>query len=161
MHRLAALSEDTTLAAFHILEQPKFSVFIAQHVLTLGQDYALVYLLLPTDQTYWQSPAVARLKTEREPTAQKSLLLLLWYAQTNVADDAIHNASSDSTRPAEVRSYARSLLERKAGPLQRAEAIVTSDESLRGKRRERLKAVSDEALIDLDSYTMMLVSQRH
>jgi hypothetical protein len=38
VHRMATLYEDTTAAALHILEQPKFQVFIPQHVLTLGQD---------------------------------------------------------------------------------------------------------------------------
>ena len=58
VHRMASLSEDTTAAAFHILEQPKFTVFIPQHVLTLGQNYALIYLLLPTDMDYWLRPAI-------------------------------------------------------------------------------------------------------
>jgi hypothetical protein len=31
---------------------------------------------------------------------------------------------------------------------------------LRQKRRERLKAVNDEALIDLDDYTLMLAAKR-
>jgi hypothetical protein len=31
---------------------------------------------------------------------------------------------------------------------------------LRKKRRERLKAVSDEALIDLDTYTELLMAKR-
>ena len=89
VHRMASLNDNTTAAAFHILEQPKFTVFIPQHVLTLGQNYALIYLLLPTDQDYWLQPAINRLRTETDETAQKSLLLLLWYAQTDAADQAM------------------------------------------------------------------------
>jgi len=37
---------------------------------------------------------------------------------------------------------------------------LTTEESLRQKIRERLKAVSDEALSDLDRYTMMLLTKR-
>ena len=37
LHRMVTLNEDTTAAAFHVLEQPQFTVFIPQHVLTLGQ----------------------------------------------------------------------------------------------------------------------------
>ena len=33
VHRMATLNEDTTAAAFHVLEQPEFTVFIPQHVL--------------------------------------------------------------------------------------------------------------------------------
>ena len=89
VHRMANLNEDTSAAAFHILEQSDFKVFIPQHVLTLGQNYALVYMLLPTTQDYWLQPAIGRLRTEHDQTAQKSLILLLWYAQTDGADRAI------------------------------------------------------------------------
>jgi len=45
---MATLNEDTTAAAFQILEQPDFKVFIPQHLLMLGQNYILIYMLLPT-----------------------------------------------------------------------------------------------------------------
>jgi len=162
VHRLAALNEDTTAAAFHILEQPAFTVFVPQHALTLGQNYALVYLLLPTDPNYWVGPAIARIAAEQDQTAQKSLLLLLWYAQTDAADKAINDFVSNAGKPAEVRAYARGLLSRKGnlGPIDGAEALLTTEQSLRQKRRERLKAVSDEALLDLDNYTLMLIGKR-
>jgi len=162
VHRMAALNEDTTAAAFHILEQPKFQVFIPQHVLTLGQDYVLTYLLLPTDPEYWLQPAIDRLKTEHDPTAQKSLLLLLWYAQTETADVAISKFAGDAAKPSASRTYAQELLHRKdqMGSKQRTEASGSTEESLRQKRRERLKSVSDEALIDLDAYTLDLIAKR-
>ena len=162
VHRMASLNENTRAAAFHILEQPKFTVFIPQHVLTLGQNYALIYLLLPTDQDYWLQPAVERLKIERDETAQKSLLLLLWYAQTDAADHALSAFASDANKPSASRTYARELVHRKdkIEAKQRAEALAETEASLRQKRRERLKAVSDEALIDLDDYTLMLIAKR-
>ena len=162
VHHLATLNEDTTAAAFHVLEQPDFKVVFGEHVLTLGQDYALVYLLLPTDQNYWLEPAITRLGMERDQTAQQSLLLLLWYAQTDIADKAIRDFAADTAKPAAVRSYAQGLVARKGNlaPAERAEALGTNEESLRQKRRERLKGVSDEALTDLDHYTMMLMSKR-
>jgi len=162
VHRMASLSEDTTAAAFHILEQPKFTVFIPQHVLTLGQDYVLIYLLLPTDMDYWLQPAINRLKTETDETAQKSLLLLLWYAQTEASDKAVSAFAGDASKPSVSRTYANELVHRKdkIGVKDRAEALVASEPSLRQKRRERLKAVSDEALIDLDDYTLTLVAKR-
>ena len=162
VHHLAALNEDTTAAAFHVLEQPDFKVVFGEHVLTLGQDYALVYLLLPTDPNYWLGPAITRLGMERDQTAQQSLLLLLWYAQTDVADKAVRDFAGDHAKPAVVRSYAQGLIGRQGdlGPAQRAEALGTTEEALRQKRRERLKGVSGEALSDLDHYTMMLMSKR-
>jgi hypothetical protein len=162
IHRMATLNEDTTAAAFHVLEQPKFTVFIPQHALTLAQNYVLIYLLLPTDQDYWLQPTMDRLKSEQDETAQKSLLLLLWYAQTDAADQALSAFAGDASKPSLSRSYAQHLLHRKdnVGLVQRTEALAVSEASLRQKRLERLKAVSDEALIDLDDYTAMLIAKR-
>ncbi len=162
VHRMATLNEDTTAAAFHVLEQPKFTVFIPQHVLTLGQNYVLIYLLLPTDQDYWLQPAMDRLKTERDETAQKSLLLLLGYAQTDAADQAMSAFAGDASKPSVSRTYARELVNRKdkIGSKERTQASDSTEASLRQKRRERLKTVSDEALIDLDDFTLMLIAKR-
>jgi hypothetical protein len=162
VHRMATLNEDTTAAAFHILEQPNFKVFIPQHVLTLGQNYSLVYMLLPTNQDYWLQPAIDRLRTEQEETAQKSLILLLWYAQTEAADNAITTFAVDANKPKSTRDYAQQIMTAKNKPdaKQKAEALAFSETSLRDKRRERMKAVSDEALYDLDDYTMMLAAKR-
>lgn len=162
VHRMATLNEDTTAAAFYVLEQPKFTVFIPQHVLTLGQNYVLIYLLLPTDQDYWLLPAMDRLKTERDETSQKSLLLLLWYAQTDAADQALSAFAGDASKPSRSRTYAEELVHRKdkVGSIQRTQALGSTEASLREKRRDRLKSVSDEALIDLDDYTAMLIAKR-
>jgi hypothetical protein len=159
---MASLGEDTAAAALHILAEPNFKVFIPQHVLTLGQNYALVYMLLPTNQDYWLQPAIDRLRTEHDETAQKSLILLLWYAQTDAADKAVASFAADASKPAGTRDYAKQIMQAKdkIGAKQRAEALAFTEASLRQKRRERMKAVSDEALIDLDDYTMMLAAKR-
>jgi len=161
VHKMAALGEDTTAAAFHILEDRDFKVFIPEHVLTLGQNYALIYMLLPTSDDYWLQPAVDRLKSERDETAQKSLILLLWYSQMDTADKAIASVAADASRSAGVRDYANQFLKakEKVGAKQRAMALASTEASLRQKRRERMKAVGDEALIDLDNYTMLLVAK--
>ena len=113
VHKMAALGEDTTAAAFNILATPNFQVFIPQHVLTLGQNYCLVYMLLPTDQQLWQRPAIDRLHTEKDETAQKSLLLLLWYAQTPESDKAIEDFASDASKPQASKTYANEMAHRK------------------------------------------------
>jgi hypothetical protein len=162
IHRIADFNEDTAPAAFHILEDRDFKVVIPQHALTLGQNYALIYLLLPTEPDYWLQPAIDRLVNEHDLTAQQSLLLLLWYAQTDAAEQAIAAFAGDSKKPQASRSYAQDLLERKdkIGLRERARAIGSTDAFLRKKRRERLKAVSDEALIDLEEYTLILLAKR-
>jgi hypothetical protein len=163
VHRMAVLGEDTTAPAFHVLDDPHYQVVVPQHALVLGQNYALVYLLLATDQRYWEQPAIDRLAHEVDETAQRSLLLLLWYAQSEPADQAIAAFARDAARPAASRSYAEELMRGKGGQhrtFSRTAALFSSEEALRKKRRERLKAVSDEALIDLDTYTGLLIAKR-
>ena len=150
--QFATFGENTTAAAFRILDDPKFKVFIPQHALTLGQDYCLVYMLLPTDPEYWTAAAIERLAFEKDETAQKSLLLLLWYAQTDAADAAI--AKFGGT--AGAKAYAQELLQRKGTT---TEGSLT-ETAIRERRRERMKAVSDEALIDLDNDTLLLLGKR-
>jgi hypothetical protein len=41
-----------------------------------------------------------------------------------------------------------------------ASEVTASEESLRQARRERMKAISDEALEDLDSYTAKIIAKR-
>jgi hypothetical protein len=48
----------------------------------------------------------------------------------------------------------------KIGSKERTQASDSTEASLRQQRRERLKAVSDEALIDLDDYTVRLIAKR-
>jgi len=162
VHRMATLDEDTTAAAFHILEQPKFKVFIPQHALTLGQNYSLAYMLLPTSQDFWLQTAIDRLQSERDETAQKSLILLLWYAQTDAADGAIATFAGDASKSANARDYAKQITQvrNKIGTKERARALSFSEASLRQKRQELMKVVSDEALIDLDDYTLLLAAKR-
>lgn len=162
VHSMAAQGENATAAAFHILAEPKFQVFIPEHVLTLGQDYCLIYMLLPTNQDFWLQPAIGHLHGENDVTAQKSLLLLLWYAQTSDSDKAIREFSADVGKPQASKAYANELAHRKesVGLKTRASALTTSEESLRQARRERLKAVSDEALYDLDFYTAKIIAKR-
>ena len=161
VQRMAAQGEDTTAAAFHILSEPKFQVFIPQHSLTLAQDYCLVYMLLPTNQDFWVQPAIERLRAETDATAQKSLLLLLWYAQTPVSDKAIQDFSIASTKSQASSVYATQLVHRNDN-LGRTDAVgsLESEGSLRQARRERMKVISDEALYDLDSYTAKIITMR-
>jgi hypothetical protein len=162
VHHYAAMGEDTSAAAFHILESPDFQVFIALHVLTLGQNYSLIYMLLPTDPHFWLENAISRLQSEKQLTAQKSLLLLLWYAQSDSADIALENFAHDQNRSAEARPYAAELIRRKddVGILPKISAKIKSEDSLRQERREIMKRVSDEALYDLDSKTAQLIAKR-
>src|SRR5258706_8477994 len=108
MKRVNFCSATTCRAA----SEPKFSAFIPQHALTLGQNYALIYMVFPLDPVAWLPRALEGLRVEAEPTAQRSLLLLAWYAQSKEADAAIAAFGADATKPAASREYARELASR-------------------------------------------------
>ena len=161
VHSFAALGEDTTEAALHILVEPEFKAFLPQHALTLGQDYALVCMLLPLDAAKWSAPAIARLSRESEAKAQKSLLLLLWYAQTAEADAAIMAFTADRSKTAANRLYAQQLLARNSKSSSTSPVGASQgEESLRAARREIMKRLSDEALIELDQKTLQIAAAR-
>lgn len=160
VHRMANEGEDVTTAAFHVLDDPKFQVVIPEHALTLGQNYALIYLLLPMEEKVWVQPAIQRLEEEKDATAQKSLLLAIWYAQTAESNRAIAAFAADSSKPEELRNYARDLEKRNGGAVAGTIAVFSGEESLRKKRRERMRVVSDEALDDLDDYTRELIAKQ-
>jgi hypothetical protein len=162
VHGLAAKGNDTTAAAFHILADPKFQVIVPQHALTLAQDFCLIYILLPTDQNFWLQPAIDRLHTENDLTAQKSLLVLLWYAQTPASDKAIADFAADSAKPKIATAYAGELMSREAhaNPEPAPKAGTNTEASLREARKARMNAVSDEALDDLDTYTSEIMAKR-
>ena len=162
VHRVAIHDEDTVDAAFHILGTPDFKAFIPQHALTLGQDYALIYMLMPEDPKYWESRAISRLASETDVTAQKSLLLLLWYAQTSSADDAVARFASDRGKPDISRVYASSLLDREKHPgvVAAVKARLTSETDLRVARRTTLQHISDEALDEFEMQTLEIEALR-
>jgi hypothetical protein len=160
---MATLGENTTEAAFRLLERPNYRVIVPQHALTLAQDYALVCLLLPTEQTFWEQSAIDRLKTEPDETAQQSLLLLLFYAQTDASDQAIKDFANDSKKSLVSRNYGTEMLNRRSGwgiVLAQVRAVFSNEAELRKRRRDRMKSVSDEALLDLEDYTELITAKR-
>ena len=84
------------------------------------------------------------------------------FAGNDAAEQAISAFAGDASKPSISRTYAQKLVHRKDNVdlKQQTQALGSSETSLRQKRRERLKVISDEALIDLDDYTMMLTAKR-
>jgi hypothetical protein len=156
----------------HILDEKGFHAFIPQHALTLGQDYSLAVMLLPLEETLWLQPALDRLKTETDEKACKALLRLVWYASTAEGDAAIQQFAVDEARPMALRQAAgllgvqtmaipmKSTGEERARVAAKVEAKVgASVAELRAARRKRMQdPISDEALGDLDQYTILIRS---
>jgi len=164
---------DTSEAAFKVLADPKFTVNVPQHALVLGQDFSLIYMLLPTSEDFFVQKAVDRLSTETEPTAQKSLLRLLWYSVTEAGDRAVAAVAASERYSSPIREVARSLqsstasMESDSKPpkklLKEIGDIVPKDadfDRIKEVRRTRLSRVSDEALLELDALTWLLRIKR-
>lgn len=158
VHYLAIEGLNTTEAAFHILDSPSFQAFIPQHALTLGQDYCLIYTLLPTSESYYLNEAVKRLKVEKNEEARKSLLLLLWYSVTVPGDQVVSMIVNDSKQSNNLRTFARQL-QKKAMQIKPSVLSKISTDTydlLKEKRRQIMKRISDEALMEFDDVTIKI-----
>jgi hypothetical protein len=174
MHSLAVRGIDTFDLQVRILSKPKYSVFIVQHALSLGQDYAFLYPLLVQDESTYVPRLLARLADERDDVARRSLVRALWYAATPEAESAIRAIATDPAPGSPAKDDARKLLEklkfvRQLKPsdssLARIRAAVgatqkTTQGELRAKRRARMRSISDEALHDLEAYTALIYYAR-
>lgn len=151
---LAGKGLDSTRAGLRILDYPAFEAVVPQHSLTLGQDYALIYLLLIQEDSRFLSPLTRRLQTELDPTSQKSILLALWYTCTPEGQAAITNFAGDASKAEVPRSYARDLLKRTTPGFK--PPSPKSIAKLKARRRELLRVLSDEALIEFDQLTLKM-----
>jgi hypothetical protein len=152
IHRFAVDEFDTSEAAFKILSDPAFKVFVPQHVLTLEHDYCLLYLLLPTREEFYLDKAIARLDQETNDTAFKSLLHLIAATVTTKGDAAIARYADGEAHPKALRETAatvRNSLKAMADvPL--LGMSLHSYTSLKNEQRKIMARISDEALYDLD-----------
>ncbi len=174
LHRLASRGVDTFDLQARILIRSKYSVFIVQHVLTLGQDYAFLYPFLVQKEANYASRLIALLRQEKDAVAQKSILLALWYAATPEAETALRSSVNDQHLDVSARQKAHQFLKglekirkwKNSDPaLQRLRDAVdvspgTSEETLRSKRIDRMRSISDEALHDLEAYTALIYRTR-
>jgi hypothetical protein len=130
-------------------------------------------MLLPASEGYYVNKAADMLSEIGEPTAQKSLLRLLWYTVTDAGDRAIETVVKNDDFQSDVREMAKDLtaatssLQREPKvpkKLRKAvkEFVPKGSDFARIKeiRRERLNRLSDEALYELDDLTMLLRIKR-
>jgi hypothetical protein len=148
VHAMSVDGLDTTAAAFKILNDDQFQAYIAQHALKLNQEMCLSYLLLPTDEAFYLSPAQNLLLNEQSLVAQKSLLTLLANTATKQGDAAIARFAADSTRPPEARAYARTIMDatQKMATLPLVGMSSKSYAMLKMEQRQLLGRVSDEEI---------------
>lgn len=158
VHNLAAEGLDTREAAFRILAYPTFMATIPQHALSLGQNYALVYMLFPMPEATFVNDLIERLNRETDSTARNSLMLALWYTALPQARSSLAQIAASPNTPEAAKNYAKSLLARKLPA-----SFKTSHEPeirLREQRRKRMSLpISDEGLIEFDTLTAKLLSK--
>jgi hypothetical protein len=161
VHGLAVKGVDVTPAALHLLDDPKFVVFLPEHgAYKLDQAACLYYSLLPLPNDVWLPSVIGRLKTERDETAIKSMLLLLFYAQTDDADRMLRSVSKDPGASKTVRDFAEMILkhERDLGVGKNPSRAL--EIKFREQRRLRMAAVSDEAVDDMEDLTTKIAQSR-
>jgi|GEM_PF-2217573 len=155
VQRLAAQGLDTRAAAFHVLGTPDFQAFIPQHSLTLGQDYALIYMLYPMDTSTFEPALLDHLAGETDARSQKSLLLAAWYLMTPAGKAALASFPDRAGVDPAVAAYARELLARQPRP--RPPSSTPAAATLRSERMKTMRRpISDEALIEFDALTTQL-----
>lgn len=161
VHSLAVDGLDTSDAALKILDEDNFRVFVPQHALTLGQDFCLLYLLLPTDEFFYLDKLEWRLFKEKSTTALKSILLVLGYSVTSKGDDAIKRFAEDKTKPDEARAYAKKVIDvtKSMAEAPPVGLSFSSFDALKAERRRLLARVSDEALYELERLQAKLRSK--
>lgn len=175
MHALALRGTDTTPLQLRMLARPRYEVFLTQHATRIGQDYAFTYPFLVRDEAVYVPKLIERLRTETDPIAQESLLVALSYAATNEAETMIRAvAQPGSGAGAPLRERAGKMVQQidaaRAMPFndQRlARAFVTlklpttaPEGMLRAKRKQRMRVLNDEAVLELDIYTTLIYRSR-
>jgi len=160
VHGLAVQGIDVTPAALHILGDPKFEVYLPEHAYKLDQSACLLVALLPLKSDIWLPAVIAQSQRRPDLTAMKTLLLLLFYAQTDRSDQVLRTIATQEQSSKEVQEFAKTILkhERELGigkkPSHQAE------DRLREERRTRMSSISDEAMGDMEELTGKIAQAR-
>ena len=160
VHQLAAEDVDVSAAALHSLDDAHFQVSVPQHAMTLDRQEALMYMLLAMRPELWTKPAVSRLAMEKDTQARIALVFALFYAQTDEADAALRSISHDAAQAETVRAQAAGFLAEEQKARKSLSLVHGSVAELQEQRRERLRAVSDEAMDDVQAMTVQIVELR-
>jgi hypothetical protein len=161
VHALSVKGADVTPAALHMLDDPKFVVFLPEHgAYKLDQVACLFFALLPLPNNVWLPAVIERLKTERDETATKSMLLLLFYAQADDADRIIRSVAKDPKSSAVIREFASRIVEHERGVGVGTHPSRELESKFREQRRARMTGISDEAVDDMEELTGKIAQAR-
>lgn len=160
VHGLAVQGIDITPAALHMLDDPKFEVYLPEHAYKLDQSACLLVALLPLKSDIWLPAVIARGQQKSDLTAMKTILLLLFYAQTDRSDQVLRTIAAQEQSPKEVQEFAKTILkhERELGVGKKPSP--QAQDRLREERRTRMSSISDEAMGDMEELTRKIAQAR-
>jgi len=93
-----------------MLENPEFGFDAWRHSIKIGQRDAVALCLLCQDDANWVKPLAARLATEKDPVAQKTIVFALAVAVDPAAEKAIVELVANKEVDAGVREFAGEML---------------------------------------------------
>jgi hypothetical protein len=163
--RLAQQNVDISLAVFRLLERPDVRLQFdlpGLNDFSFNQAELVTDLLLPTSEKYWADQAIERLSSEKDPTAQQTLLRLVWYAQSDFGDAELERFANDSKRPVSSRTLARELMARdpSLSAEERNEVFLSTEDELRARRQSRTKTYVKNVIPIIERDTLKILLKR-
>jgi hypothetical protein len=119
-----------------------------------------MYILLSMKDDAWVKPAEERLSDEKDANAKLALVFAFSYEQTDEADLELRRIAADSSQPDAVRKKAQELLDDAHKTAKSWMPVKGTITEIREQRRQRLRAVSDEAIGDVEWMTRKIVQLR-
>jgi hypothetical protein len=160
LRQLADRNIDVSLATFRLLEQPDLRMNWVSDF-SFDQASLVAAILISIDEKHWGDGAIERLASEPDETAQRSLIRLLWYLQSDFADSELRRFADDPKKPAASRALALDLLSREpaVSALDRVEVLASTEDELHENRRRRQSRLYFKAMIptlELDTLKILL-----
>lgn len=157
LNYLAKSNLNTTEAALKILDDKEFKFIIPEHAFYFSQGYCLTYSLLPTKTEFYLEAITKRFVEEKDMTARKSIVTLLWFANSCRGNDFLTALITDKTIEKEVANYAKDLLTRKFRKDKFYKELDNMGfEDLTKAQVASTNRMSDEAIYELDYITKLL-----
>lgn len=150
---------DAIDAALNVLTEDGFTVIVPAHALTLGADYALIFMLNGSDPKVYVPKLITAFETNPREKAKSAALTALWYSLDPTALDYVQRIKVTDQTPPDLRSRISDLQSRTRDLRGKGVVGFTSEAKLREKRRETLRRVSDEALYEYESLTLSVLKK--
>ena len=158
VHWFARNGLDATQAALRVLDYPGFKAANIERGFSLEQNYSLIFMLFPMKESTFTGALAARLRSEKNPESQKSILLALWYTMSPEGRAALQGFAADRGKAREVRDYASKLLAEKVP--EKLKPVDAPVEQLREERRKGMAKVNNLALHTFDTLSAKILARQ-